>query len=241
VVGALFQLGMTTVASTNIQGIVDEGPRSLVEPALYAFAIWALIFTLSLAYAAYQALPAQRENPLLRRVGFFTAAAFFCTGLWSVFVPLRQFLLAQTMLLAIFAFLLVAYLRLARSDRSLFSGADRWLVILPLGPFLGWVTAANAVSLTSVAVGVGLVDAASISEALLGSVLLLLGGMLAAAVVRAGRSGPPQGYLAFAATVLWALVAIVVNQYDASLLTTGSAVLSATLVSAALFRRSGRQ
>ncbi|HYZ03673.1 MAG TPA: hypothetical protein VE691_01145 [Rubrobacter sp.] len=87
VVGTLFQIGMTAAASATIQGVVDEGPRSLVEPALYAFTIWAFIFTLSLAYAVYQALPTKRESPLLRRVGPFTAAAFFCTGLWSVFVP----------------------------------------------------------------------------------------------------------------------------------------------------------
>ena len=78
---------MTTAAGAAIQGVVDEGPRSLVEPALYAFTIWGLIFALSLAYAAYQALPSNRHNPLLRRVGPFTAAAFFCTGLWSDSFP----------------------------------------------------------------------------------------------------------------------------------------------------------
>src|SRR3712207_4028411 len=85
-VGALFQLGATVVASGAIQEVVDDGPSSLVEPAPYAFTIWALIFALSLAYAAYQALPPNRDNPLLRRVGWFTAGAFFCTGLWSIFV-----------------------------------------------------------------------------------------------------------------------------------------------------------
>ena len=105
---------------------------------------------MSLAYAAYQVLPGKRESPLLRRVGPFTAAAFFCTGLWSLFVPLRQFGLAQLMLLAIFAFLLIAYLRLSRSAREhTFSAGERWLVALPVGSFLGWVTAANAVSLTA--------------------------------------------------------------------------------------------
>jgi hypothetical protein len=159
VVGALFQIGMTAAASATIQSVVDEGPRSLVEPALYAFTIWALIFALSLAYAAYQALPGKRESPLLRRVGPFTAAAFFCTGLWLLFVPLRQFGLAQLMLLAIFAFLLIAYLRLSRSAREhTFSAGERWLVALPLGPFLGWVTAANAVSLTAEAVRRRLVE-----------------------------------------------------------------------------------
>ena len=157
VVGALFQTGMTVAASTTIQGVAAEGPRSLVEPALYAFTIWALIFALSLAYAAYQALPAKRRARSCV-AGPFTAAAFVCTGLWSVFVPLRQFGLAQLTLLAIFICLLIAYLRLSRyaHERELGVG-ERWLIALPLGPFLGWVTAANAVSLTAEAVRRGLV------------------------------------------------------------------------------------
>jgi len=77
-----------------------------------------LIFTLSLAYAVYQALPASGENPLLRHIGPFTAGAFFCTGLWSLFVPLGLILLAQVMLLGIFFCLLVAYLRLAQYARG---------------------------------------------------------------------------------------------------------------------------
>lgn len=237
VVGALFQIGMTAAASATIQGVVDEGPRSLVEPALYAFTIWALIFTLSLAYAVYQALPAKRESPLLRRVGPFTAAAFFCTGLWSVFVPLRQLGLAQLMLLGIFIFLLIAYLRLSRYalERDLGIG-ERWLVALPLGPFLGWVTAANAVSLTAEAVRRGLVAPGGASEAALGTVLLFVGALLACAVILAGRTGGPvQGYLTYGATVLWALTGIVVNQYAHSLVTTGAALLAAVLVAVVLF------
>jgi hypothetical protein len=236
VVGALSQAGVTAAASATIQGVVDEGPRSLVEPAPYAFAIWALIFTLSLAYAVYQALPSKRENPLLRRAGWFTAAAFFGTGLWSVFVPLRGFGLAQLMLLGIFGFLLVAYLRLSRyaRERSLTRG-ERWLVALPLGPFLGWVTAANAVSLTAEAVRRGLVAPGGAGEAALGTVLLLVGALLACAVILVGRMGPVQGYLSYGATVLWALTGIVVNQYAYSPVTTGAALLAAVLVAVVLF------
>jgi hypothetical protein len=189
VVATLFQVGVTAAASVTIQGVVDEGPRSLVEPALYAFTIWALIFVLSLAYAVYQALSANRDSRLLRRVGWFTAATFFCTGLWSVLVPLRQFGLAQLMLLAIFAFLLLAYLRLSRyaRDHSTSKG-ERWLVALPLGPFLGWVTAPNAASLTAEAVRRGLVDAGGPGEAVFGSVLLFFGALLACAVILAGKA-----------------------------------------------------
>ncbi len=234
VVGAIFQVGMTAVAAAGIRGVVDER-TPLIEPALYAFFIWGVIFTLSLAYAVYQSLPSRGNNPLLRRVGWFTAAAFFCTGLWSVFVPARQLLLALLMLTCVFAFLLVAYLRVVRSERGTLGVADRWLVALPTGVFLGWITAANAVSVSSEAVRFGLVEAGGVGEALLGSGLLLVGAVVACGVILASKNGPPQGYLAYGVTVLWALVAIVVNQYDASLLTTAAAALSAAAVAFVLF------
>ena len=69
------------------------------------------------------------------------------------------------------------------------------MVALPLGPFLGWVTAANAVSLTAKAVRRGLVAPGGAGEAALGTVLLLVGALLACAVILAGRTGPVQGYL----------------------------------------------
>lgn len=243
VTGAFFQVGATVLAGAAISEVVSEGPTSLVEPAGYAFGVWAVIFSLSLLFAVYQALPANRENVILRRVGWPVAGAFLCTGLWSVSVPLRQFGFAQVMLLGVFASLLVAYLRLARSDAGALGWADRWVVSLVVGPFLGWVTAANAVSLTSEAVRRGLVDARGVGEVLVGSALLVSGGLLAAAITWAGRDGPPQGYAAFAATVLWALAAIVVAQYGASLVTTGAAVAAAVPVLISLLRalRGGRK
>jgi hypothetical protein len=241
-VGAVFQVGATVLAGAAISEVVSDGPPSPVEPAGYAFGVWAVIFALSLLFAVYQALPANRGSEILRCVGWPVVGAFVCTGLWSVFVSLRQIGFAQAMLLGIFAFLLVAYLRLARSDPGTLGRAERWLVSLTVGIFLGWVTAANAVSLTSEAVRLGFVDARGAGEVLVGSALLVSGGLLAAAITRAGRNGPPQGYVAFAVTVLWALVAIVVAQYGASVLTTAAAVVAAGPVLISLLRalRGGR-
>ena len=236
VAGAVFQLGATVLAGAAISEVVDEGPSSLVEPAGYAFGVWALIFFLSLLFAGYQALPANRGSGLLRRVGWPAAGAFLCTGLWSVFVSLRDLGLAQAMLLGIFAFLLVAYLRLARSDPGTLGRVERWLVSLTVGIFLGWVTAANAVSLTSEAVRRGLVEAGGGGEIFVGALLLISGGLLAAVITRAGRAGPTLGYASFALTVLWALLAVVVAQYDASPLTTGAAVVAAVPVLSVLLR-----
>ncbi len=218
-VGAVFQVGATVLAGTAISEVVSEGPPSPVEPAGYAFGVWAVIFFLSLLFAGYQALPANRGSEVLRRVGWPVVGAFACTGLWSVF-----------------AFLLVAYLRLARSDPGALGRAQRWLVSLTVGIFLGWVTAANAVSLASEAVRRGLVEAGGSGEVLVGAVLLISGGLLAAAITEAGRAGPPQAYAAFALTVLWALLAVVVAQYDASLVTAVAAVVAALPVLAVLLR-----
>ncbi len=229
VFGALFQAG-TPVLTSEAVGRVSAENSTLVVPADYAFAIWGPIFLLCLIYAAYQSLPANRDNPLLRRVGWFTAGVFASNGLWEILFPARQFLLAQVVIVGIFAFSAFAYLRLARAAhvRGL-SGAERWLVALPFGLLFGWITAATLVSFATTFVALGLLGGGT-SEALLGAVLLLSGGLLASAVLIVGKAAPPQGYLAYAAAVLWALVGVVVNQYDASLLTTGAAVVAAVPV-----------
>jgi hypothetical protein len=230
VVGALFQVLAGAVVS--IGAIAKETP-SLVIPADYAFAIWGPIFLLCLAYATYQALPANRQNSLLRRVGWFLAGAFFLNGPWEVLVPLRQPVLLQAILAGIFACLAVAYLRLVRSEDGVFRQVDRWLVALPLGLLFGWITAANAVSLNDTLVEVGLLGS-GVGGALVGALLLIVGAALACAVISVGEAGPLQGLLAYAGAVLWALAGVVVNQYDASLITTGAALLSGALVAMAI-------
>ena len=231
IVGALFQV--LAGAIVPIAQIVEEDPPSLVAPPNYAFAIWGLIFLLCLAYAAYQGLPANQQNPLLRRVGWYVAGAFFLNGLWEVLVPLRQPVLLQVILAGIFASLAIAYLRLVRSEPSVLKRADGWLVALPLGLLFGWITAANVVSLNDTLVELGLVGL-GVGGALVGAFLLLVGTAVAAVVISVGRAGPLQAILSYAAAVLWALAGVVVGQYDASLLTSGAALLSIALVAGVL-------
>ncbi len=241
--GAAFQVGTTAALGASIQSQVDQD-SPLIEPAPYAFSIWAGIFSLSLAYAIYAAFPRNRGNDTLRRVGWLAATAFFCTGLWSFFVPAAHTLFALAVLFVAAVCLVAAYLRLARSWCEQAGSSIAWLVAPTLGMFAGWLTAANAVSLDSEAVRFGLVDGGGTGEAVLGSALLFLGGLVAACIVLAGRNGPATGYLAYGLTVLWALAAIVVKQYDVSFLTASAAVVAAAPVVLALLgtlRRSGER
>lgn len=243
VAGALFQVGAPVLTSEAV-GRVSAENGTLVVPAGYAFSIWGLIFLLCLVYTVYQALPANRESPLLRRVGWFSGGVFLLNGVWEILFPARQFLLAQAVIVAIFVCAAVAYLRIARSERNALSAGERWLVALPLGLLFGWITAATLVSFATTFVALGLLNG-GIGEAILGAALLLTGGLIAAAVLLAGEAAPPQGYLAYAAAVLWALVAVVVNQYDASVLTTVAALVAAVpvvlIVTGKLLGKTGRK
>ena len=113
-------------------------------------------------------------------------------------------------------------------EQGILSWADRWLVALPLGLLFGWITAANTVSLNDTLVELGLLGSGVVG-ALVGALLLIAGAALASAVISVGKAGPLQCLLAYAGAVLWALAGVVVNQYDASLLTTGAALPSAAL------------
>ncbi len=228
VLGAVSQFAVPTLtfrgdAITRL----DEANPSLVVPGDYAFTIWTLIFALSLAYAVYQALPANRESLLLRRVGPFTAGAFLLNALWCALVPAGQFFASLVVLAGILVCLVFAFAGLVRTARQRRLGtAERLLVALPLGPFFGWITTANTVSLPS-----GIVPAGTPAESAVGGVSLVVGGLLASAVVLiAAKSVPATFYLAYGTAVLWGLAGVVVAQYDRSLLTTGAATLSAIVL-----------
>ena len=237
VLGVIFQIGGGALAGETVGRVSAENP-TLVVPADYAFAVWGPIFALSLAYTVYQALPGQRQNPLLRRVGWFVAGAFAGNGLWQILFPAELFVVSQVLLVGIVACAVAALVRLGRAHRERGLGrAERWLVSVPVGLFAGWVTAAVFVGVATTLVGIGLLDGGS-TEAVLGAILLIVGVVVASVVIsvviRSARRGPAQGYVAYAGAVLWALVAVVANQYGASGITTLAAALGIIPVALAL-------
>jgi len=235
VFAAIFQIYASYTVGSAVGSIAQEY-RSLILPATYAFAIWGPIFILCGFYALHQALPAQRENPVYRAIGWWTVGAFLINGAWSYAYTSRQFILAQAIIFAGFVFVGGSYFRFARvvpATRA--THIDNWLIGPTLGLLFGWITAANVVGSAGTLIAQGFVATGQGAE-IRDAALLLLGGTVAFFVILTSRKGPFGTWVSFGAAVFWALVAVIVEQRSTSTITTAAAVVSAALVLLAAFR-----
>jgi hypothetical protein len=189
-------------------GDVSDGARSLVTPAGYAFSIWGLIFLGSVAWAVFQALPAQRTRLVHRATGWPLAAAFAGNAVWETVYPFGgvwQYV-TQVLIFAITASAAVGFARLQRDDvRGDLRGWARALPAATAGLLLGWVTVAPVAQVGNTGVALG-ADPATASSEVWAVVAMVAVALVGAFVVLSSRvaAGP------FAAAVVWGLVAIAV-------------------------------
>ncbi len=238
-IGSILQisLGYLGIAlGLDIAAVAEEN-RSTIDVSGYAFVIWLPIFLLTIAYAVYQVLPSRRTDPLLRRIGWFTAGAFLATATWQVVFPNRQVLLAAVVIFLIWVCLAFAFTRMVGALRTGATTSERWLVALPIGLMFGWLTAANVVALAGTLISFGFA-AQGPGATVGGAALLLFGGAVAGTVVAWARSGPVQAWAAYLGAVIWALVGIAVEQAQETPLTAATAVVVAVaLIGVAAFSR----
>ena len=234
VVAALAQLEIT---GPSIGEISDRYPTYVV-PAGYAFTIWNLIFALSLGYAVWQALPAERESPLLRRVGWLTASVMAATSAWMLVFQRSLFTLSVAVMLWLLASLVGVVARAYRSPAT-YSRAEAWLVYVTFSVFLGWITVAPVANIAQTLTAYGW-DRWGVDTQAWGVVALLLAGVIASVATAAMRGNAP-----YALTVIWALIAVAVNQFSrttpaSSKMVGAVAVGMALLVGTALLVSRGR-
>ncbi len=166
-----------------------------VQPAGYAFAIWSVIYLWLIAHAVFGLLKhsgdAAWDAP---RWSLILSLGFGATWLEVATVaPVAATVIIWIMLIAAIAALLRADVRM-----------DRWLLSAPIAMYSGWLTAASAVSLGVVLSGYGILSETTAAIAMLVLVLAI-----AVPVQRNITPSPLYG-----ATVIWALVAIIVRDLD---------------------------
>jgi hypothetical protein len=130
-------------------GEISDRFQVFFVPAGYVFSIWGLIYIGLIAFSIYQALPAQRENSRLRRIGNWYALSGAANIAWLILWHYEQF---ETTLFAMFTLLLsliFIYLQLGIGKKPV-GGLEKWVVDAPFSTYLGWVTVATIANVTSV-------------------------------------------------------------------------------------------
>ena len=202
-----------------------------VVPVPPTFAIWGLIFLSCAAFAAWQALPGNLDDPLLSQIGWIAICLFAGNIVWELWVPKNGLDWASVAIIAVELILVFALLFIATAADL--DGWTWWLVAFPFQLFAGWVSAAFFVNLSSTLLRpfVHREDAnggtdprrPAVALALIGSAIIL--GLIAAFA---------SGAWPYALAVCWALGGIVVTNLSKPTIA-GTAVAGAVFIALAVF------
>jgi hypothetical protein len=186
--------------------------QNLWLPAGYVFAIWGLIYVGFIAYAIFQSLPAQKQNPRLRRIGWVFVVSCIANIVWLLLFHYNQFALSMIAMAILLLALIVIYMTLRagapRGGESTVkwpvSRAERLAVWLPFSIYLGWITVATVANAAHVLVADGWTG-----QPLPALLWLII--MYAVAVLIATLVAFSQRDVAFLAVLVWAFVGIAIN------------------------------
>jgi len=128
-------------------GEISDRFQIYFVPAGYVFAIWGIIYIGWIAFAIYQFLPAQKESPRLRNLGYLFALSGVFNAAWLFCWHYIQFGLSVLVMLALLGLLIASYLRLGVA-RTPNSTVEHWCVEVPFSVYLGWITVATVANIS---------------------------------------------------------------------------------------------
>jgi hypothetical protein len=174
-------------------------------PAGYVFSIWGLIYLGLILYTIYQALPRQRDNPILNRIAPYYWMSSLANVVWIFLWHYEVFALTIVAMLVILASLIVIYLKLKPS-----TGQDKWLVRLPFSIYLGWISVATVANFSQFLYFFSW-DGFGVNGAVWAVIMLAVASLLG--LLMAWRESDPFYVL----VLVWAFIGIAVSQADTAL------------------------
>jgi len=218
-------------------GEISDQFKVYFVPAGYVFSIWGLIYLALLAFAIYQALPSQRDNPRLAGIGYYFALSCVANGAWIFLWHYGVMDWTIVVMLSLLFILMAIYLRLGIGRRRV-APVEKWLVHIPFSIYLGWITVATIANATA------LLDYLKWSGWGIGRetwFLIVLG----AATAIATTVSLTRGDIAYMLVIVWAFAGIAVKHAGTPVVAMASWVAAglaaAMLIVGALVQRQRRQ
>ena len=193
----------------------------LITPANYAFAIWGLIYLGLISLAIYQALPSQRTDPIMQKIGYKLAIASIAQIIWVFCFLYGQYAASFLAMACILLPLIGAYWSLPFTTRI--SQWQRWLIRTPISVYLAWISVATVVN-GAVVLEFWQWNGWGISAVWWTVIMLVVAGFITHLVTI------PRLDLAYAGVFVWAAIAIAIKNSDVILISGTAIGLSIALV-----------
>lgn len=218
-------------------GEISDNFAALFTPAGYVFSIWGLIYLALGGFVTYQILPAQSDNPKIKRIGvWFIVSNIFNTG-WIFAWHYEQFLLSFVLMLGILVSLIMIYTRLETGKSSATAG-ERIFLHVPFSIYLGWISVATIAN-TSVALLTINWNQFGIDAAVWTAVMIVIAGVLGIVMSFLRKE------IAYTLVLIWAIIGITQNGMGAGLINTTAWIvvvfLALAIVSAQFLRQKRSQ
>jgi benzodiazapine receptor len=183
-------------------GAISDRFHIFFVPAGYVFAIWGIIYIGLIGFMIYQALPGQRQNPRLQRIGYLPTLAAVANIGWIFLWHYNYFNFTLIAMVTLLVSLLLIYLRLDVGKPV--SRAEKWLVNIPHSVYLGWITVATIANVSQF-LYFNNWDGFGIAPQLWTAVILVVAVLIAALMALLRRDA---GYLL---VLVWAFIGIAVK------------------------------
>jgi hypothetical protein len=213
----------------------SDDTHTLITPAGWTFSIWGLLYAGSLAYAAFQWLPAQRSSGLADRIGWASAGAFAGNAIWALYVQFAALDILSAVIIIFTLMCLLSIYRVFSRTQAGFTRGEQVFVVLPLSALTAWLTAATIVNIAAVLSHYG-VEAGDAAPAI-GASTILAAGVIAGVAIWNGHGNPW-----FALIFLWALAGIHgANAHRYGIITIALAISAVAVVAPTLARLAYRE
>ena len=181
-------------------GKISDGFHVYFVPAGYVFAIWGIIYIGLIAYAVYQALPSQKDNPRLQAIGWWVVLSGLANSVWIFLWHYLQFVGTLGAMLILLATLIAVYTRLGINQFKVSAG-ETWAVRVPFSIYLGWITVATIANISDV------LDYLKWNRFVISDATWMVV-ILGAVVLISGLMNFLRKDIAYALVILWALAGI---------------------------------
>lgn len=202
-------------------GAISDRFQVFFVPAGYVFSIWGLIYVGLIAYAIYQVLPAQRENPRLRSIAYLFILSCLANIAWLFLWHYEIFNFTLIAMVVILCSLIAIYLRLDIGRGEVTTG-EKWAVQIPFSIYLGWITVATIANTTQLLYFLGW-NGWGISPEIW-TMIMLAAGVLISAMMSLTRAD-----IAYSLVLVWAYLGIAIKHVNTPLVAI-SALVGAGLI-----------